>query len=52
MNGRRAASMAIARTAACPNVQRIHLSVGQDYFRFCDSRRFAENPQRLLWQTK
>ena len=27
-------------------VQRIHLGVGQDYFRFCDSRRFAENPQR------
>ena len=28
------------------NVQRIHLSFGQYYFRFCDSKRFAENPLR------
>lgn len=27
-------------------VQRIHLSVGQHYFRFCDSARFAADPMR------
>jgi hypothetical protein len=27
-------------------VQRVHLSVGQYYFRFCDSARFASDPMR------
>lgn len=28
------------------HVQRVHLSVGQNYFRFCDSARFAADPLR------
>ncbi|WP_089176354.1 hypothetical protein [Bosea sp. AS-1] len=28
------------------HVQRVHLSVGQNYYRFCDSNRFAQDPQR------
>ncbi|MCJ2033534.1 hypothetical protein [Methylobacterium sp. J-068] len=28
------------------HIQRVHLSLGQNYFRFCDSDRFAQDPNR------
>lgn len=32
-----------AQNGGMSHVQRVHLSVGQHYFRFCDSRRFAQD---------